>query len=1216
MSFDLAIKIGVQGAGAATGELNKTAAAAEQAGARIEGANKKAGESARSVGDELGRLRGAWHGLAGAVGIGIGVTQMVQMADAVTTLMNRLQLATGSATAAAKVYGDLYRVAQASHVSFTELGVTYATMARAGEAMGVSQARLMTVTQAVGQAMAIGGGRAEGMRAALVQLGQGMSAGVLRGEELNSVMEQAPRLASALADGLGVPIGQLRRLGEEGELTSARVMDALERSAPQLAREIASSGQTVSQAFTQLGNATTYFTGRLDEATGFSGKMASAISGLSGALTTLADFIKANETTFGIVAGALAGAAALAGYGLLKIALLALVPIFGAVAGAVALVSAPVLAIAAAIAAIAAGVKAFRGSETGLTNRIASMEGGNSIYGPRGQEKTDELARLRALLAEKQTAGQTSAVNDARRVDAQIETAATAEREANLTRLVEIKRKLAGVDQDYIKTVQSLSEAVALGNISSAEYVRLVKEATAATKAGKDAAKDATEAQKKRHEMVAAHEKAQEAEWKAWLDAEKQRSDATAKALIGQMKMEDAAGKELESLKDQVKAQRAANAALLDGSDAVKVLEQAKLRDAAVTADRLALHAMERLENEVLAEQYREQGRLLRELSSEKERGGVITAAVKEAKETQDAWKRATDSIADGLTDALMRGFENGRGFIDNFKQVLVNAFKTMVLRPVIEAQVRAGSNVLGNFLGNGSGGGSGGLGNPLQSMIGNYLSGLGASVFGSSAAYGAAIGTTSIGAGSQAAMLAQQTGSFGAAGLAATSSAAAGAGGGFMASAAAAGPWVALAAVVAAKAVNDSQRGFNRDQAKDVQKEIGSLPGTLGLGVGGFESDFANGLEKMGLNKRWADILSGSTAVAKLLGYGASRVTDQGIVGSISGGGVDAQGFQDSTRRVGTVRRYFGGKDKMTTDYAALGSDLAGLLDESAADVLAGVNAWAKSLGLPAERLAGISTQIRVSMTGDDAKDRAAIIASFQAYQADLVKGYEGVLADLRKFGESTVHTLQRLAGLQMFSDTLNSLGGIFSRVALLGVDARESMIALAGGMDALQSKALGFIQNYYSREEIAGGRAREVQTALQGVGLDASSISATDPRAQFRALVEGVNVSTEEGRTQLATLLNVQESFAGIADYLTEVGGTLGSVAAQAPEMGSLGPLFASGTSQQVNATNAVRDAVDQMRDALLGQMRAGGGGGLVMRDVRGGGGGRGGNEVVNIE
>lgn len=126
-----------------------------------------------------------------------------------------------------------------------------------------------------------------------------------------------------------------------------------------------------------------------------------------------------------------------------------------------------------------------------------------------------------------------------------------------------------------------------------------VNEATAATKAGKDA----TEAQKMRQGMAAALEKVREAERKAWLDFEKQRNNATAKALIGKMKLDDVADKELLSLKDQVQAQRSANQALLDGSDAVKALEHAKLRDAAITAERLALHAMERLDNTVLAEQ-------------------------------------------------------------------------------------------------------------------------------------------------------------------------------------------------------------------------------------------------------------------------------------------------------------------------------------------------------------------------------------------------------------------------------------------------------------------------------------------------------------------------------------------------------------------------------------------------------------------------------------
>lgn len=138
----------------------------------------------------------------------------------------------------------------------------------------------------------------------------------------------------------------------------------------------------------------------------------------------------------------------------------------------------------------------------------------------------------------------------------------------------------------------------------------------------------------------------------------------------------------------------------------------------------------------------------------------------------------------------------------------------------------------------------------------------------------------------------------------------------------------------------------------------------------------------------------------------------------------------------------------------------------------------------------------------------------------------------------------------------------------------------------------------------------AREVQTALQAVGLDASGISATD-RAQFRALLEGVNVSTQEGRTQLATLLNMRESFAGITDYLVDVGGTLGTVSAQAPDMVSLGPLFACGTTQQVDAVNGVPDAVDRVNDTLS-QMCASGGSGLV---VDWGPASRDSSEVVNL-
>ncbi|MBV5333463.1 tape measure protein, partial [bacterium] len=102
-----------------------------------------------------------------------------------TTLQTQLRLSSSSAAEASKAYSALFDIAQQGRVSFTELGTTYAAIARSGKELGISQSRLLDVTQSISQAMTIGGGSAASMQAALVQLGQGLSSGTLRGEELN-----------------------------------------------------------------------------------------------------------------------------------------------------------------------------------------------------------------------------------------------------------------------------------------------------------------------------------------------------------------------------------------------------------------------------------------------------------------------------------------------------------------------------------------------------------------------------------------------------------------------------------------------------------------------------------------------------------------------------------------------------------------------------------------------------------------------------------------------------------------------------------------------------------------------------------------------------------------------------------------------------------------------------------------------------------------------
>ena len=178
----------------------------------------------------------------------------------------------------------------------------------------------------------------------------------------------------------------------------------------------------------------------------------------------------------------------------------------------------------------------------------------------------------------------------------------------------------------------------------------------------------------------------------------------------------------------------------------------------------------------------------------------VAKEALEANKKMVEEAKRSYDQLSESLTDALLRGFESGKGFAENFRDTLKNMFATLVLRPLIQPIAQGGAGMITGALGslgipgyaNTSGGGIGSAlstGSNLSSMFGGG-GGIGASIFGSSAAYGAALGTTSIGAGSQAAMLAAQTGVFGGAGLSATGTAA----GSAMAGLSTAMPYIGLA--------------------------------------------------------------------------------------------------------------------------------------------------------------------------------------------------------------------------------------------------------------------------------------------------------------------------------------------------------------------------------------------------------------------------------------
>ena len=227
-----------------------------------------------------------------AVGIAATVKEFVGLADASTNMNSRLKLVTGSAEELASVQERLFSIAQNARVSFTDLVGTYAQVARSTKDLGVSQQSLLTVIDTISKSVTISGGSAQSAQAALVQLSQGFASGALRGEELNSVMEQTPRLAQAIADGLGVSIGKLREMGKEGELTAEKVLGALEKSAASVQDEFSKMAVTVEQATTNAGNSLLKFVGALDKVTGASSITAKAIQAVSSAIAFVASDIE------------------------------------------------------------------------------------------------------------------------------------------------------------------------------------------------------------------------------------------------------------------------------------------------------------------------------------------------------------------------------------------------------------------------------------------------------------------------------------------------------------------------------------------------------------------------------------------------------------------------------------------------------------------------------------------------------------------------------------------------------------------------------------------------------------------------------------------------------------------------------------------------------------------------------------------------------------
>lgn len=281
---------GVQGRLAATG------AAAEAAGRVAETGLLRAERAAKETSGTLATLQERLGLLAAVGGAGGAAASLVHMADEYTNLSSKIRLVTSSEAELKTVRESLLQVAQATRQDLTATAELYTRLARSTADMGLSQQKLLGITTTINQAFVVSGASAAEAAAAITQLSQGLASGVLRGEEFNSVAEQAPIIMDLLAKQLGVTRGELRKMAEDGKLTADVLVDALGNGAATVAEMFAGMDLTIGQAFTVLRNALTEFVGSSAQTSGAAGA-------ISAGIVTLANNI-------GLVANAVIGVAA------------------------------------------------------------------------------------------------------------------------------------------------------------------------------------------------------------------------------------------------------------------------------------------------------------------------------------------------------------------------------------------------------------------------------------------------------------------------------------------------------------------------------------------------------------------------------------------------------------------------------------------------------------------------------------------------------------------------------------------------------------------------------------------------------------------------------------------------------------------------------------------------------------------------------------------
>ena len=241
--------------------------------AKTQGIQQQQSPSGGGMSALAGGLKGAFVALGGMA----LVSEIKETADAMMSLSSRIKIVTKDDAERLKIESALYQMSNKNRSSLEDLGDLYYKTALASKRFGASQEDVLKLTDIVSKSLVIGGADVAQQKATILQLSQALGSGVLQGDELRSLRENAPILMDAIATFFNTDVGGLKDMGAKGLLTTEKLMQAILSSGDAVNSKFAQITPTIGQAMTVLGNKFSKLILDIQNSTGIFGTIAGII---------------------------------------------------------------------------------------------------------------------------------------------------------------------------------------------------------------------------------------------------------------------------------------------------------------------------------------------------------------------------------------------------------------------------------------------------------------------------------------------------------------------------------------------------------------------------------------------------------------------------------------------------------------------------------------------------------------------------------------------------------------------------------------------------------------------------------------------------------------------------------------------------------------------------------------------------------------------------